>query len=142
MTITDVPTLHDAVLALLRAQDNLDVFDGSVDDAGQPPVRVDPDGRAHMYAVLYVSPGRPDPGEETVCGDPGQLLWSFQVTAAGGDTNRAMQAAAKVRAALTGVRLGPATGRIREPFDPGPAREDRDPSPSRWYVPLPFTLEA
>lgn len=134
----DVSALHDAALALLVAQANLDVFDGSVDDAGQPSVRLDADGRAHMYAVLYTSPGRLVAGNLT--GTPGHLAWSFQVTAAGGDTHRALVAATKVRAALTGARLSTTGGLVNESTDPGAIREDPGVTPSRWYVPILFDV--
>jgi len=134
----DVAVLHDAALAVLMTTTNLDVFDGSVDDAGQGSVRMDPDGRAHMYAVLYVSPGRNIPGNLT--GAPSHLAWSFQVTAAGGDVNRVLTAAKKVRSALTGVRLTTSGGLVNESTDPGPIRQDLAVSPSRWYVPILFDV--
>src|SRR5665647_3278517 len=74
----DVAALHDAALALLRTCVNLDIMDGSVDDAGQPGVRLDPDGRAHMYAVLYTSPGWLT--SDRAVAAPSTLGWSFQVT--------------------------------------------------------------
>lgn len=137
MTI-DVSALHDAALAALVAQANLDVFDGSVDDAGQGPVRMDTDGRAHMYAVLYFSPGWLT--SDRAVGAPDQLRGSFQVTAAGGDIHRVLVAAAKVRVALTGVRLGASCGLVNESTDPGPIRQDLGVTPSRWYVPILFDV--
>lgn len=134
----DVAALHDAALAALAAQANLDVFDGSVDDAGQPGVRSDPDGRAHMYAVLYFSPGWLT--SDRASGVPSTLAGSFQVTAAGGDVHRALTAATKVRAALTGARLSASSGLVNESTDPGSVREDPSVSPSRWYVPLLFNV--
>jgi len=134
----NVLALHDAALARLQACTNLTVLDGSVDDAGQPGVLVDPDGRAHMYAVLYVSPGRNV--QSNLAGTTGHLAWSFQVTCAGGDVNRALNAAVKVRAALTGVRLTATSGWVRESTDPGTVREDPGVQPSRWYVPILFNL--
>jgi hypothetical protein len=154
----DASVLHDTVLARLRDHTlldvyadtytdlygspsvlaNLDVFDGSVDDAGQDGVQVDPDGRAHMYAVLYFSPGRFT--SDRACGAPDQLQGSFQVTAAGGDVHRALVAATKVRSALTGVRLTDGSGLVNESTDPGTVREDPSVSPSRWYVPILFDV--
>lgn len=134
----NVAALHDAALAALVAQANLDVFDGSVDDAGQPGVRLDPDGRAHMYAVLYFSPGWLT--SDRACGAPSTLAGSFQVTAAGGDVNRALTAATKVRAALTGARLSVTSGLVGESTDPGAVRQDLGVSPSRWYVPILFDV--
>src|SRR5665647_1579661 len=104
----DVAALHDAALALLRTCVNLDIMDGSVDDAGQPGVRLDPDGRAHMYAVLYTSPGWLT--SDRAVAAPSTLGWSFQVTCAGGDVHRCLTAAAKTRAALTGTRLTTGSG--------------------------------
>lgn len=134
----DVAALHDAALARLVAQAHLDVFDGSVDDAGQPSVRLDTDGRAHMYAVLYASPGRSDTAR--LSGIRDTLSWSFQVTAAGGDPNRALTAAVKVRAALTGTRLTTTSGLVNETTDPGPVRQDTSVTPSRWFVPILFDV--
>lgn len=123
-----------AVIALLEAVPHLDVFDGDVD------AQMDGDGRAHPYAVLWASPGRDDPAEERESGPAEALVWTFQITAAGGDVARCRRATARVLRALLGKRLMPEGGFMRLDFDPGPEREDRDVAPSRWFVPLVFTV--
>jgi hypothetical protein len=134
----DVAVLHDAALAALKTTTNLTVLDGSVDDAGQPGVVMDPDGRAHMYAVLYFSPGWLT--SDRAVGAPSTLAGSFQVTCAGGDVRRALTAATKVRAVLTGARLTPTSGLTSEATDPGSVREDPTVTPSRWFVPVLFDV--
>jgi hypothetical protein len=134
----DVSVLHDAALAALRTCTNLDVMDGSVDDAGENAPGVDPDGRSHMYAVLYFSPGWLT--SDRAVGVPSILAGSFQVTCAGGDVHRALTAASKVRAALTGARLSASSGLVSESTDPGSVREDPSVAPSRWYVPILFDV--
>lgn len=123
-----------AVIAALKEQTGLDVFDGTV------TARMDSDGRAHPYAVLWASPGRPDPTQERVTGNGAGLAWSFQVTAAGGDVARCRRAVTRTLTALLGRRLVEGGGRIRLDADPGPEREDRDVTPSRWFVPLTFAV--
>lgn len=123
-----------AVIALLEAAPHLDVFDGEV------KARMDSDGRAHPYAVLWVSPGRDNPDEERESGTGRAQLWTFQVTAAGGDVARCRRAVQRTLDALLGVRLFTEGGFIRLDFDPGPEREDRDVTPTRWFVPLSFTV--
>lgn len=139
--------LLDLVLARLEAAGNVQVFDGAPDDAvkargyaaGRTAVALDPDGRAHMYAAVYL--GHPTPGieDERVCGAPGTPVTTFQVTAAGGDRRRATLCAAKVAAALEGVRV-PDGGLIRLDLDPGPVRVDQGVAPSRAYYPLIFRV--
>jgi hypothetical protein len=139
--------LHAQALAALAAQTNLQVFDGAPDD-GRPslgygaPARdvvMDGDGRAHMYAALYVGPGARNLEDERAAGIGGTRVVSFQVTAAGGDPNRANRAVDKVLAALEGKRV-PGGGLIRADADPGPPRLDREPNPGRYFVPLLFRV--
>lgn len=134
--MADLLELRDGTAALLRAVPGLDLHVGRVDQ-----VTLDPDGRAHPYAVLWVSTGRDDPAEEAVDTTAGQLVWSFQVTAAGGDDTRALWAAGKVLSALVGARLLPSSGVVRLTADPGPVREDAAVTPSRSYLPLLFTTD-
>lgn len=131
---TTIEQATAAVVALLEAAPNLDVFDGAV------KARMDSDGKAHPYAALWASPGRDNPDEQRECGTARALVWTFQVTAAGGDVDRCRRAVDRTLAALLNVRLFPNGGRIRLDFDPGPEREDRDESPPRWYVPLSFVV--
>lgn len=132
--------LVDAVLAALRvdlgAEMRLDVFDSEPD-----PVS-DGDGHARPYAVVYAGSGTL--GSVTLCDSQDVLTWPFQVTAAGGDAQRARRAAARVRARLSGKELlvGPGQVRMRlveDPdYDPGPARKDRDGTPPRWFIPMQY----
>lgn len=139
--------LHTQLLAALVAQPNLQVFDGAPDDGrpslgyGAPArdVKMDPDGRAHMYAALYVGPGAANLEDERGNGRGGTHVVTFQVTAAGGDPARANRAVDKVTAALVGLRAT-GGGIIRADADPGPPRLDRDPTPGRYFVPLLFRV--
>jgi hypothetical protein len=131
---TDIEDAAAAVIALLEAAPHLDVFDGDV------KARMDSDGGAHPYAVLWASPGRDNPAEERESGGGRAQAWTFQVTAAGGDVARCRRATQRVLDALLNVRLFPDGGIIRLQLDPGPEREDRDVSPSRWFVPLSFIV--
>ena len=139
--------LRAHLLPLLAAQPNLQVWDGPPGDGttslgylpGGRDVALDTDGRAHMYAALYVGTGARSLQDERLSATGGTRVVTFQVTAAGGDANRALRAAEKVLTALEGV---PVTGGgvIRLDFDPGPPRVDREPSPSRHYLPLMFRV--
>lgn len=137
------------VRAALVAQTNLQVFDGAPDDgrpsagfgAPSPEVHLDADGRAHMYAAVYVGVGAPSLEDERAAGVGGTKVNAFQVTAAGGDPNRAMRAAEKVVAALVGLRV-PGGGLIRLDAPAGPPLLDREPTPGRYFMPLPFRVSA
>lgn len=141
MSATDPVVLKTAVLGLLREQRNLDVFDGSPDDTGQPSVRLDPDGRAHMYAAVYFGVGAAQAASESLCGARDLDTLTFQVTAAGGDQDRALRAAQKVRNALTNTYLTPTSGRCREQLDFVVAQRDNSASPARWFVPMPYSVD-
>lgn len=141
MNVDELLDLKDVVLARLRAQSNLDVFDGSPDDAGQPEVRLDSDRRAHIYAAVYFGAPVASPFAESVCGARDLDVVSFQVTAAGGDQDRALRAAMKVRAALTGVYLTTTSGACREQLDQLYAQRDAAAQPARWFVPMPYAIE-
>lgn len=139
--------LRTTVLALLAAQPNLQVWDGAPGDGqqsrgyrpGELDVAVDGDGRVHMYAALYAGPGGPTSADERLTATGATLVATFQVTAAGGDPNRCLLAVSKVMAAVNEQRLL-SGGVVRLDFDPGPPRIDREPSPSRHYVPLMFRV--
>lgn len=132
--MTTIEQAAAAVIALLETSPGLDVFDGDV------KARMDSDGRAHPYAVLWVSPGRNDPAEARESDTGRALVWTFQVTAAGGDVPRCRRATQRTLDALLDARPFPNGGLIKLDFDPGPEREDTNVTPSRWYVPLVFTL--
>ena len=137
----DLDQAAQAVLTLLRAgntpSSRLDVFDG------QPSAVMDSDGRAHPYAACYFGPGRHDPDEYTLCGDPTLRRWTFQITAAGGDETRARRAITRVRAALEDAPLtvGDSQTRIRLEADPGYPRTDNSVTPARVYLPLLFAVD-
>lgn len=140
-------SLRSDLLTMLAAASNLQVWDGAPGDGnksvgyrpGEPDVALDGDGRAHMYAALYVSPGGRNLDDERMSATGGTITPTFQVTAAGGDSHRCELATTKVLAALEGRRI-PAGGIIRLDMDPGPPRIDREPTPSRHYVPLLFRV--
>jgi hypothetical protein len=148
--VIDVGPLSAAVLARLQAgntaSSKLLVFHGQVgatDWQGTAVTLADGDGRAHPYAVVYPSPGMADRMPLANVADG--LLWSAQITCAGGDVDRALRAVDRVRDRLDGIRLtvaGVQVGVMREPefATAGPVREDRDVQPSRWYAALPWEL--
>jgi hypothetical protein len=132
--------ITDAIAGRLRAgAPMVTVYVGEVPDT--PPT--DPDGRVHVYAVLYPGPGTSTQDRLVPIVDG--LLWTGQVTCVGGDVNRCLACADAVTDALTGRTIyvpGTWAGYMRELGDPGPAREDRDARPSRWFIPLTYQLHA
>ncbi len=135
------------VAEAVAAQQHMQVFLGAPDDvnpclgfaAGSRKVATDPDGRAHMYAAVYVGYGTRDPYEDSLDERiAGSVLLAFQVTVAGGDTQRCSLAAEKVFAALD-RRQPPGCGVIRL-SSPQSMRTDRDPSPSRQFLPITGTV--
>lgn len=134
-------TWRDTIAAALRAQPNLDVLVDGIDINGEPSYRNDPDGRAHMTAVLWMGVGVPVAGDDTLCGDRDLGSLSWQVTAVGGDADRAAHAALKVRAALTGKHLVEPDGRALEQFDQVSISEDKSASPSRFFVPIAYSAQ-
>lgn len=138
--MTSPDDLAQAVLAALRTDlgvsMRLDVFDGEVKAV------MDADGRARPYATLYAGAGNL---QAVTLDDAATVLdWPFQVTATGGDPTRARRAIHRVRTRLSGVEVpvtagGPHLRIVEDPdYQPGPIREDRDTSPSRWFSPLQF----
>lgn len=131
--------VHDAVLAALQEQTNLDVLDGAVGELGQPKYRMDEEG-AHITAVLWWSSDTASPDDESLAGTRALRGISWQVTAVGGDQNRAVRAADKVRAALEGVRLTSFTGRVR--LDPtGTVQKDESVTPHARFLPMVFRVD-
>lgn len=132
--MTTVVDYRDAVLNALGEQWSLDVFDG------RPKYRLDGDGRAHIAATLHMGIGSPDPLQETLAGGRPLVGLTFQVTAAGGDLDRCLLAARKVREALTDVELSGA-GFCREDSGFLFPREDRDVTPPVWFLPVVYRVD-
>ncbi|WP_163540835.1 hypothetical protein [Occultella kanbiaonis] len=133
--MVDLRPLRLAVKARLDTITGLNVLD---DASGKIPL--DPDGKAHQYAVLYPGGGYNPLAGEAVCGAPGEFVWRFQVTCAGGDIDRAEWALTRVRAAILGTQLTAVSGLIREDFTPEFAIQDTTATPLRWYYPAIFTV--
>lgn len=145
MSNPDLNAFAELVLDRLAQQVALQVFDGEPGSGldsrgfggGATAVVIDPDKRVHMHAAVYIGAGRND--DERATADFAGLEQGFQVTAVGGDRERCLKAVAKVKAALDGAWILNSLVTL-EPFEPGAIRVDRDPSPSRTYVPLHFTV--
>lgn len=137
MTVTAEARTHkNAVLALIQAVANLNVFDAEVPET--PPL--DPDGRVHPYAVMWGDIGTRV--NSSLALDSADMDWPFQVTCVGGDINRCLWAVDKVCAALVDVSpvvAGRSVWPIRQEAA-GPDKPIRDDKvqPPRWYVPLLF----
>lgn len=130
----DLEARTQAVLTQLRTVANLNVYDG------EPTAAMDSDGKAHPYAALYVSPGWRDPFNDTAEDASDLTSWTFQVTAAGGDIERARRAITRVIGVLDGYRLAPEHDPIRLDGEPAFISVDRDVKPPRYYAPLIFTV--
>lgn len=144
MTAVNVSDLADPVWALLDAVTGVNTYDGELVDANGNKVKppADSDGRVHAYAVYY--PGAGLAHAVLACGGTDSLDWTFQVTCAGASRVQALWCVDKVRAALSGVTItvrGQALT-IHETTDTGTVRRDDDVSPSRFYVPLLFAVNA
>lgn len=138
MTALPSVAFSTAVLTLLDAIANVVTYDGEV----PRDLPLDPDGRVHPYLVFYPGVGNLDRTALNAASTAG--VWSFQVTAVGGDRQRCQFAAAAAAGALTDIRLT-VSGWQSSPIVhlPGPdmARDD-DPNPPRFYVPLLFEVYA
>ena len=131
----DLLRISDLLLGALRENKNLDVFEGT-----PTGVRFDSENRALPYACLYLGVEFSDLTVEDLCGESGPSTLPFQVTAAAGYHRSALRAAQKVRSTLSGRWLAPNSGRIRM-RPAGMLQEDRDVTPSRWFIPLQFYVE-
>ena len=131
----DLLAASDVLLGALRESPNLDVFEGA-----PASVRFDSGNRALPYACLYLGADFPDLSVEDLCGDPGSRTLPFQVTVASGYLRTTLRAAQKVQAGLSGRWLLPGSGRVRM-RPAGTIQEDRDVTPSRWFIPLQFYVE-
>lgn len=129
--------VHEQVWALLDAITGVNTYDGEVPK--NPPL--DPDGRVHAYAVLFMSPGRPT--ALMLDGTQDSLATSFQVTCVGGSTARALWCVDQVRAQLVGAFIeldGHQHQITASETQPGPVRLDDDVKPPRHFVPELFDL--
>ena len=144
MTAVPVDQVADPVWTLIDAIAAVNTYDGEFVDADGAPVEppADDDGRVHAYAVYYPSPGFAH--ALLACGGTDSLDFTFQVTCAGADRTRTLWCVQQVRAALTGatVTVNGQALQIREDGNPGPIRRDDKISPSRFYVPLIFAINA
>lgn len=112
--------------------------------AADPPPKSDTDLRVKPYFILFPGPGTDGP--DTDLGDCAvDGLFSLQVTVAGGDIEDVLALVDRVSTALR--RWAPAVsglvcGPLRYPdgYSPGPVLVDREQTPPRLYVPLPFQL--
>lgn len=114
-------------------------------DLIDPPGPKSPDDqRVEPYFVLYPSPGTTGPDQDL--GDCAvDLMLPFQVTAAAGDIDDLLALVDRILSGLhrwTPTIAGLACGRVQFPpgFVPTNVLIDRDHTPHRLYVPLPFQL--
>lgn len=141
---TEVALLADPIWTLIDAIANVNTYDGDFVDADGKPVNppADGDGRVHAYAVYYPGPGWAH--ALLGCGGTDSLDFTFQVTCAGGDRTRALWCIQQVRDALSGknITIGGQDITIRELSGPDRITRDDDISPSRFYAPLIFAINA
>lgn len=141
MALPSVRRLSGAVWALLDGDANLVAYDGVVT---APPV--DEQGNLESgYAAFY--PGGGDPRRSNLAVVPGQLLWTFQVSAVGQDRDQVGWVIDTVRGLLDGKSLdvsGTKVGRMQPPFgyQPPPPRPEFQAQPPRLSVPLQYQLLA
>lgn len=141
MPLPSVRLLTSAVYDLLDAHPTLAVYRSVV----APPPPVDGDGVVKAYAVLHPFPG--DAEHLTLSAVPGQLLWGFQVTCAGGDHDYVLGCVDAVRGRLDGKTLtvaGTKAGLLQPPlgFNPPAPKPDMDAQPPRLAVPLLYQVLA
>jgi len=132
--------VHVALIARLRTDPALVVFDGEPGEHGRPTVPTAKDGTANPYVIAWPPTGHREHGRLA----PGysarrSRLW---VTVAGGDTTRCLWALERVENLLDGwPPTGDARrGRLTHDLDPGPPQVDRDVDPHRVYVVTQWTL--
>lgn len=139
MPLPSVRLLTTAVWELLDAHPALTVYRSVV----APPPPVDPSNVVTSYVVLHPGPGDATPNGMDAA--PGQLLWGFQITCAGGDHDYVLGAVDAVRGLIDGRTLevaGVTVGRMRPPlgFQPPPPKPDLDVQPPRLTVPLQYQV--
>jgi hypothetical protein len=141
MTVVSTLDLTNAVFARLDAHDTLTVYRSVA--APEPPA--DEGGVTQGYAVLHPFPGNATSG--SLSRAPGQLLWEFQVSCAGGDHDYVLWTVDTVRGLLDGKTLTVAGARVGlmqppvgfQPPAPRPAPVD---SGQRLQIPLLYQVLA
>lgn len=99
------------------------------------------DGRAAAYVVLYPGLAPREESEESTGATPGNGRWTFQVTCAGGDIDRAEWAVTRVTNVFFGAYLFPDLGVVRQISSVDTVLEDTGATPSRWYYPAVFAVD-
>lgn len=110
--------------------------DGEVPD--QPPTPPN-DPRVMGYWVLFSGAGTAGPARLAAVPLLDQV--PFQVTVAGGTKDRVLNGVDLVRKKISGVVIPSGLISERSGFDPGTIRIDRNETPHRHFVPMPFLLE-
>lgn len=140
MAIPSVRLLTAAVRTILDAHPTLTVYTSIVEPA--PPI--DEGGVVRGYAVLHPGPG--DDSPNNLAATPGALLWTFQVTCAGGNDEYTAWVIDTVRGLLTGKTLAVAStnvGVMRPPFGfTPPTLTNLSVQPPRISVPLQYQVLA
>jgi hypothetical protein len=128
--LPDARTAGDELFSVIDGITAIDAFHNEVGD-----VNFDEDGKVHGYAVLWTGNGVAEINR--LCATPDSKSWIFQVTAAGGDVNRASWVSDKVVKALAGLRLSNSTP-INQILDSDRVQKDTTVDPARYYFPLLF----
>lgn len=126
--ITLLKTIPEAVL--------MGYPEGEVPD--QPPTPPN-DSRVLGYWVFFAGSGTAGP--ERLGAMPLLTVLPFQVTVAGGTKDRVLNGVELVRKKLSGAVIASGLINERPGFDPGNVRLDRNETPHRHFVPMPFLLE-
>jgi hypothetical protein len=141
MALPSVRLLTNAVFTILDAHATLTVYRSVVDPV--PPV--DANAVTQSYAVLHPFGG--DADANNLARIPGQLLWEFQVSCAGGNHDYTLGAVDVVRGLLDGKTLsvaGAVVGLMQPPpgFSPPPPKPQPVDSGQRLQVPLLYRVLA
>lgn len=95
-------TVDSAVLTLLRAVPNLNVYDGYVTDSDENEKTV---SAPLPYVVFYATSAAPETESRSMAGAAGAQTEEFQLSGVGSDRNQAKWALEKARQAVENVRL-------------------------------------
>lgn len=146
MPSPSVQLLSRAVWALLDGHPHLAAYASET----KSPELVKGGALAVGYAVFHPGGGDPllnDPNRGSLTAQPGQLLWTFQVTVVGNDFEQIGQVIDTIRGLLDGKTLtvaGAKVGRMQPPFgyQPPPPRPQQQVQPARMEVPLQYQVLA